>query len=81
LLTPATPALPHPQEIVHPDQFWYTSGADAAATGPNVAGLLAVELFLMHCERHPPASPDLAPRAECRAEPALQLPGQAHALP
>ena len=34
------------QEIVRPDIFWYTSGATIDL--PNLPGLLAVELFLMH---------------------------------
>lgn len=35
------------QEIVRPDVFWYTSGATVELPF-NLAGLLAVELFLMH---------------------------------
>lgn len=34
------------QEITHPDQFWYTSSAEIDI--PNLTGLVAFELFLMH---------------------------------
>ena len=35
------------QEIVRPDVFWYTSGADLELPF-NITGLLAFELFVMH---------------------------------
>ena len=45
----AVPAAPRcaPQEIVHPEQFWYTSGAEVELPF-NIFGLVAFELFAMH---------------------------------
>lgn len=41
------PLPPAPQEIVHPEQFWYTSGAEVELPF-NIFGLVAFELFAMH---------------------------------
>lgn len=35
------------QEIVHPEQFWYTTGAELKSPIP-IVGLLAFEFWAMH---------------------------------